>query len=167
MRLRRAVLLAAFVLCGSVQAGSLDAAKLAFTGGAHEWPSAVAQFSTAAAQGDGAASYYLGLMQRNGMGTPRDSVRAAASMQVAADAGIPAAMFILSNMLYAGEGVARDERAGRRWLEVAAEHDYPPAIQQVAMAVRDGALGYERDEVRAEQLVRELAHAMKHQPREP
>ncbi|MGZ8288438.1 MAG: tetratricopeptide repeat protein [Telluria sp.] len=163
----KGVLLAALVLCASAQAADLDAAKLAFRGGESTWPKAYAEFTEAARAGDGAASYYVGLMRRNGMGTPRDSAGAGASMRAAAHAGIPQAMFILSNLLYAGEGVRTDEREARRWLEKAAEADYPPALQQMAMALRDGSHGYERDGQRAGQLIKEMAHAMKHQPREP
>ncbi|HEY0491173.1 MAG TPA: hypothetical protein VGD30_16810 [Telluria sp.] len=71
-------------------------------------------------------------------------------------------MFRLSYMLHAGEGAAKDGRAARQWLERAAERDYPEAMQQLAMALRDGSMGFERDEQRAALLMKEMAHAMKH-----
>lgn len=168
MRLARSLLVAGCLLCGGAQASAdLDQARLAFRGQALAWPAAFARFSTAAANGDGAAAYYLALMYRNGMGTAPDAAASAHWMTAAAKAGLPAAMFMLSNMLAGAEGIARDEGAARTWLEASAERDYPEALQQLALAVQDGRLGFVRDEVRAAQLFKELAHAMKHRPPEP
>lgn len=108
------------------------------------------------------AAFDLGRKYRHGDGVPRDSVRAFALIHGAARGKHPPAMFIVSSMLAAGEGAPRDEAAARKWLEAAAEGEYPEAIQQLAMHLQDGAPGFERDERRAAQLMRQMAHAMKH-----
>ncbi len=99
---------------------------------------------------------------RHGAGVARDSERAFALIDNAARKGHPAAMFIVASMLAAGEGATKDEVRARRWLEAAAELEYPEAMQQLAMNFREGAPGYERNEERAAELLRKLAHAMKH-----
>lgn len=145
----RALLLAASLLSGAAQAGPLS-------------PASFAQVRRAAAAGEAAAAFDLGRMYRNAIGTERDSVRAFGWIETAARKGSAAAMFTLSNMLMAGEGAPRNEGAARRWLEAAAELDYPEALQQIAQFMQEGAMGFERDEQRAAQLMREVAHAMKH-----
>jgi TPR repeat protein len=104
----------------------------------------------------------LGRMYRNGVGMERDSVRAFALIRQAARDGHAPAMFILSAMLAAGEGAPKDVAEARRCLEAAAELELPEAMQQLAMNLREGAPGFERDEARAAQLMNEVAHAMKH-----
>jgi TPR repeat protein len=108
------------------------------------------------------ADFDLGRSYRNGAGVQRDSVRAFALIGKAAHGGHAAAMFVLSGMLANGEGTARDTAQARRWLEAAADLELPEAMQQLALNLRDGAPGFERDEVRAAQLMNEVAHAMKH-----
>lgn len=108
------------------------------------------------------ADFDLGRKYRNGAGVVRDSERAYRLVRSAAILQHPAAMFTLSNMLVAGEGVAPDPAAARTWLEAAAALENPEALQQLALHLQEGTLGYARDEVRAAQLLRELAHAMKH-----
>lgn len=91
-----------------------------------------------------------------------DSSRALVLIEDAARSGHAPAMFILSSMLMAGEGTARDEARARQWLERAVEEDYPEAMQQLAFYLQDGLAGYPRDEQRAAQLMRKMAHALKH-----
>ena len=108
------------------------------------------------------ANFDLGRRYRNGAGVVRDSARAFALIDSAARDGLPAAMLIASSMLAAGEGTSRDVALARCWLEAAAELENPEAMQQLAMHLREGAPGYERDEPRAARLLDELAHAMQH-----
>lgn len=108
------------------------------------------------------ADFELGRKYRNGIGVQRDSVRAVALIEKAAQAGHPTAMFMFSAMLAVGEGAPRDLTASRRWLEAAADLELPVAMQQLAMNLREGAPGFERDEERATQLMNKVAHAMKH-----
>ncbi len=103
-----------------------------------------------------------GRIYRNGAGVQRDSVRAFALIRQAARDGHAPAMFILSAMLAAGEGAPQDVGEARRYLEVAADLELPEAMQQLAMYLQEGALGYARDEARAAQLMNDVAHAMKH-----
>lgn len=91
-----------------------------------------------------------------------DSARALVLIESAARSGHAPAMFILSSMLMAGEGGPRDEARSRQWLEKAAEEDNPEAMQQLALHLQDGTGGYARDEKRAAQLMRKMAHALKH-----
>ncbi len=137
MPVSRSVLLAALLCCGP----------------AHAQP--------AGAQ-DPQAAYDLGRMVRNGIGVAREPQRAFALIESSARRGHAPAMFTASAMLAAGEGCAADLAASRRWLEAAAELEHPEALQQMAMYVQEGALGYQRDAQRAAQLLREAAHAMTH-----
>ena len=107
----------------------------------------------------------LGRRYRNGMGAARDGARGFLLIERAARAGHAQAMFILSAMLAAGEGTPRDVQGARRWLEAAAQLELPEALQQLAMNLREGAPGYERDEARAAQLMDEVGHAMSHRAR--
>lgn len=103
-----------------------------------------------------------GRMYRHGDGVARDSVRAFGLVERAASSGDAAAMFTLSNMLEAGEGAPRNRDAARKWLEAAAASESPEALQQLALHLQDGTMGYDVDRVRSAQLMREAAHAMQH-----
>ncbi len=103
-----------------------------------------------------------GRMYRHGDGVAVDSKRAFALIERAARHGDAAAMFTLSNMLEAGEGAPRDRKAAQRWLEAAAQREFAPALQQLALYLQDGLMGYAADKARAAQLLRMAAHAVKH-----
>ena len=107
-------------------------------------------------------NFELGRMYRTGIGVERDSARAFALLKQAAHSGHAAAMFLLSGMLAAGEGAPRDVALARRYLEAAAELELPEAMQQLAMNLREGAPGFERDDARAATLMNKVAHAMRH-----
>lgn len=104
------------------------------------------------------AAYRLGLALRNGDSRARDAAAALRLLAEAAECGLPQAMFILAHMLAAGEGTAPDPAAARRWLERAAQLDYPEALQELALG--------ESDPQRAEELLREAAHALRHRAAE-
>jgi len=151
-------------------AGALDAAKSMLRGpeaSPSTWPRAFAIFDSAARKGDPAAAYYLGLMYRNGMGVERNSRTAAQWLSFAAKRQVAPAMFIYANMLLTGEGVPRNERLARTWLEKAAELEHPEASMQVALGMRDGSMGFERNEALAEMQMKQAAHAMRHRAPEP
>ena len=122
----------------------------------------LAAVRAAADAGSAVALFDLGRMVRNGVGVAPDSERAFALVQQAARGGHPPAMFTLNNMLAAGEGAERDEAQARYWLEQAAAREHPEALQQLAMNLQHGAMGYPRDERRAAQLLAVMAHALKH-----
>jgi len=109
-----------------------------------------------------AGDFELGRQYRHGDGVRRDTTRAFALIERAAIKGQPAAMFTLSNMLEAGEGTAVNRAAAHQWLEAAAELEYPQALQQLALNLQDGLMGYETDPARSAQLLREAEHALKH-----
>ena len=116
----------------------------------------------AQARPGGDAEYALGRQYRNGSAVRRDPVQALHHMRAAAAQGHAGAMFALSNMLMAGEGAPRDPVAARRYLEASAALDYPEALQQLALHIQDGSLGFARDPQHAAQLMRAMEHAMKH-----
>ncbi|GGX86965.1 hypothetical protein GJV26_28975 [Massilia dura] len=139
-------------------AADLAAARLALHGPASGWPPALAAFSAAAREGDADAAYRAGLMVRNGKGTAPDSAAARRWLEQAASGGIPEAMFVLANLQAEGEGGAVDLVAARAWLERAAGLGHPAALQQLAeLARRRG------DGEQANALLKEAAHALKHQ----
>lgn len=169
-RLLAASLAALLAASGCAVAGPVEEGKQYLRGPAAKpanWPKAFALFERAARRGDAAAAYYLGLMHKNGMGTVRDSRAAAHWLEFAANREVPAAMFLFANMLLSGEGVARDELAARRWIEKAAELDYPEAAMQMALGLRDGSMGFERNEALAEIHMKEAAHALRHRQQQP
>ena len=117
-------------------------------------PRAFHLFSGAAKAGDPQAAYYLGVMYRNGMAVVRDARAAAQWLQFAANRQMPAAMFALANLYLSGDGVKRDEQAARRLIEKAADLEYPEAVMAMAIGLRDGSMGFDRNEALAETQMR-------------
>jgi len=95
------------------------------------------------------AALALGQMARNGDGVARDDREAAKWLELASKLGNSHAMFLLSNAYRDGQGVPRDEGRARELLEESAEHEYPPALQELAMAVQG------EDSLRASHLLKE------------
>jgi TPR repeat protein len=124
-------------------------------------PRAFQLFSGAAQKGDPLAAYYLGMMYQNGMAVARNMPAAAHWLQFAANRETPAAMFALAKLYLAGDGVKRDELAARRWIEKAADLDYPEAVMAMAIGLRDGSMGFERNEALAETQMRFANRALK------
>jgi len=116
----------------------------------------------AASPSSAQAQFELGRSYRHGAGVQTDAARAFVLIRAAALRQHAPAMYTLSNMLIEGEGTARDLAQARAMLEAAAALDYPEALQQLALNTKDGALGYERDEARSAQLMRQAAHALRH-----
>jgi TPR repeat protein len=117
-------------------------------------PRAFQLFSGAAKAGDPLAAYYLGMMYKNGMAVARDAKAAAQWLQFAAKRQMPAAMFALANLYLSGDGVKRDEQAARRLIEKAADLEYPEAVMAMAIGLRDGSMGFDRNEALAETQMR-------------
>lgn len=116
---------------------------------ADAWP----WYRLAAERGHARAALVLGLLAKNGDGVPRDAAEAARWFARAADGGDGHAMFLLSQAYGEGRGVAVDAARARALLEEAAEHEYPPALQELALAVEHGdAHG---DALRASHLLKE------------
>lgn len=166
--LRRAfaviVIAAGLALAGSAAAGPLEEGRLCLRG-SERTPANLARafqlFSGAAQKGDPQAAYYLGMMYRNGMGVARDMKAAVRWLQFAAGRQTPAAMFALAKLHLAGDGVKRDDIAARRWIEKAADLEYPEAVMAMAIGLRDGSMGFERNEALAETQMRFAHRALK------
>lgn len=142
---------------GVVAAGPVDEARHYLRGGSGapaNLPKAFSIFSAAAKAGDPLAAYYLGMMYRNGMAVARDSKSAAHWLQFAASRQMPAAMFALANLYLSGDGVKRDEQAARRLIEKAADLEYPEAVMAMAIGLRDGSMGFDRNEALSETQMR-------------
>jgi TPR repeat protein len=73
---------------------------------------------------------------------------------------MPAAMFALARLYLSGEGVKRDELAARRWIEKAADLEYPDAVMAMAIGLRDGSMGFERNEALYETQMRFAQRAL-------
>ena len=97
------------------------------------------------------AALALAQMARNGDGVRRNEAAALGWLRVASELGNAHAMFLLSNAYRFGLGVERDEALGLRLLEEAAEHEYPPALQDLALAVQND------DAQRASHLLKEAS----------
>ncbi|MFC0168294.1 tetratricopeptide repeat protein [Pseudoduganella danionis] len=144
-----AALLSTLLMGSGASAGPVDQARLYLRGSAEvpvNLPKAYALFSTAAKAGDAQAAYYLGMMYRNGMGVAANAKTAAHWLSFAANHQMPAAMFALAHLYLSGEGVKRDELVARRWIEKAADLEYPDAVMAMAIGLRDGSMGFERNE---------------------
>lgn len=124
-------------------------------------PRAFQLFSGAAQKGDPLAAYYLGMMYQSGMAVARNMTAAAHWLQFSATRETPAAMYALAKLYLAGDGVKRDELAARRWIEKAADLDYPEAVMAMAIGLRDGSMGFERNEALAETQMRFANRALK------
>ncbi|MFA9219104.1 MAG: tetratricopeptide repeat protein [Sphingomonadaceae bacterium] len=163
LRLAATALALLLLAGGSAQAGPVDEARQHLRGSAQrpaDLPRAFRLFSAAAKGGDPQAAYYLGLMYKNGMAVARDTRSAAQWLKFAAERGVPAAMFVLANLHLSGDGVARDELAARRWIEKAADLDYPEAVMAMAIGLRDGSMGFERNEALSDAHMKMAAHAL-------
>jgi TPR repeat protein len=148
---------AAAGVTGMAHAGPVDEARLYLRGGegvAVNLPKAFSLFSGAAKAGDPLAAYYLGLMYKNGMAVARDARAAARWLQFAADRQMPAAMFALAKLYLSGDGVKRDEQAARHLIEKAADLEYPDAVMAMAIGLRDGSMGFDRNEALSETQMR-------------
>lgn len=160
MKLRHAIAACAIALAGVASAGPVEEGRLCLRGAdgvPANLPRAFELFSGAARKGDAQAAYYLGMMYKNGMAVARDLKAAAHWLQFSANRQTPAAMFALAKLYLSGEGVKRDELAARRWIEKAADLEYPEAVMAMAIGLRDGSMGFERNEALAETQMR-FAH---------
>lgn len=118
---------------------------------AQAWP----WYRMAAERGHARAALILGLLAKNGEGVPRDAAAAAQWLTRASELGDGHAMFLLSQAYAEGRGVQTDAARARALLEEAAEHEYPPALQELALAVQLGDAHGDRDELRASHLLKE------------
>jgi TPR repeat protein len=74
--------------------------------------------------------------------------------RLAADQGDPAGEYGVATLYAAGEGVEKDDAEALRWFSMAAEKGHGPAIDVLADAYLQGALGLEPDREEALRLLR-------------
>lgn len=114
-----------------------------------------------------AASYYLALMDKNGLAGPVDAGKATKELILAAKGGVTDALFLLGNAYRSGDGIAKNEGEAVRCFQEAAMHEHPGAILALALAYQHGEMGLPHDERQANQLFA-LAHdAAQDPPRMP
>jgi TPR repeat protein len=111
-------------------------------------------------KGDPQAAYYLGMMYRNGMAVARDLKAPPTGCSSPPTARCRPRCTRWPTYL-SGEGVKRDELAARRWIEKAADLEYPEAVMAMAIGLRDGSMGFERNEALAETQMRFANRALK------
>ena len=140
----------------------LAQAKQLMRGEAAGQPQARALFAAAAGQGSGAAAYYLGLMQKNGLGGAADPAAALQSLLLAAQRQVVPAMFLAANMLQDS-----DPAQARRWLDAACDAEYPEALMQKSLALSEGRMGYAHNEAQGALYLKMAQHAMEHRQPEP
>ena len=78
----------------------------------------------AAAQGNAAAQFNLGVMYENGRGVRQDYAEAVRWYRQAADQGLAQAQFNLGVMYYKGHGVRQDLALAQEWLGKACQNGY-------------------------------------------
>ncbi|MCJ7874793.1 hypothetical protein [Phaeobacter sp. J2-8] len=135
-------------------------ARLYLTGsaaGAPHDPERAAEFlAIAAAQNNGEAQYYLGLLYQSGSGVAKDPARAFSLFQRAAETGDREAQYELSKAYANGQGTDIDKTEALRWLRVAADSGQAEAQFFLANALNTGR-GVARDQAEAQKWYRRAA----------
>jgi TPR repeat protein len=126
----------------SVAADALGQARAAYQRA--DYAAAIRAWKSAAALGDGAAAYDLGVMAFTGQGEPKDQVEAVRWFTQAAKAGHPGGMVNLGLSLLNGYGVAADPAQGVHWLRSAADAGLPSAMGLMGQLYLQG-VGVDRD----------------------
>ena len=131
--------------CG-VRAEDLAEADEAFDRG--EFVTALELYEALAEQQDPAATYRLGLMYEQGLGTDADPATAASWYQKALALDSPEAIGALADLHLRGIGVIQNFKESLRLNISAAEAGYAPAQYNLAVAYANG-VGTYRDPVKA------------------
>ena len=119
-------------------------------------------FEQAASQQHAQATYFLGLIYKNGYGVAINAVSAASWFDKSAALGNADAIFMLGTAYMEGSGVPANQARAVALFRQAAELEHPLAAQMLAYALRDGTLGLTRDNRAAQQMVLEIDHALHH-----
>ena len=133
-------------LCSGVRAEGLAEADEAFDRG--EFVTALELYEALANQQEPAATYRLGLMYEQGLGTDQDPMVAASWYQKAQALESPEAIGALADLHLKGVGVIQDFKEALRLNISAAEAGYAPAQYNLAVAYANG-VGTFRDPVKA------------------
>ena len=103
-----------------------------------DYPAAISAWKTAAALGDTAAAYNLGVMAFTGRGGAKDQTQAVRWFSQAAKGGHAGGMVNYGLSLLNGYGVAADQVQGVRWLRAAADAGLPSAMGLVGQLYLQG-----------------------------
>lgn len=123
---------------------------------AHYW------FAQAARAHFAPATYYMGLIYKNGYGQPVNATESVKWFEQGAKQNQAASLFMLANAYRAGEGVPQNDAQAVKYYQAAAELEHPEAIQTLAMAYQHGEMGLKADASAYRQQVMEVAHSLKH-----
>jgi len=104
-----------------------------------DYASAASWFHAAAAQGNVAAEYNLGVLYAGGLGVPRNQSEAVNWYRSAADQNHPGAQFNLAIANAQGVGTKRDLAAAARWYQRAAQQGLGPAMVNLAILYEQGS----------------------------
>lgn len=96
---------------------------------------------TAAARGDAAASFIIGVKYTEGDGVPADLSEAAKWYQKAAEKGLAPAQYRLASLYEKGRGVDQDRVKARDWYTKAAEAGNAKAMHNLAVLHAEGVDG--------------------------
>lgn len=96
---------------------------------------------SAAASGNAAAEFLVGVKYTEGEGVPADLVEAAKWYQKAADQGLAPAQYRLASLYEKGRGVGKDLRKAKDWYIKAAEAGNAKAMHNLAVLYAEGADG--------------------------
>lgn len=98
-----------------------------------DYKTALREFSLFAEQGDINAQVNLGIMYKNGQGTPKDEQQAVMWYLRAAEQGDPGAQNNLGSMYAEGQGVAKNEQQAYFWYLLASATGYEKAKKNMSV----------------------------------
>ncbi|MEM9634329.1 MAG: peptidoglycan-binding protein [Pseudomonadota bacterium] len=96
---------------------------------------------SAAASGNPAAEFLVGVKYTEGNGVPADMAKAAVWYQKAADKGLPPAQYRLASLYEKGRGIGKDLPKAKAWYAKAAEAGNAKAMHNLAVLYAEGGGG--------------------------
>lgn len=152
-----ALLLSAFLICGTAFAGTEDDyAEGAEAYNAGDYAAAVEFFAHAAEQGHAASQYNLGMLYKNGRGVEQSFEQAAAWNEKAAAQGDFEAQYRLGKLYELGKGVEQSYEQAAAYYQLAADQQYPDALSALGVLFRNGT-GVEQSDEKAMELLQAAA----------
>jgi len=139
---------AILILATSVQANSLAKAFGAIDSG--EYEKAIVLLSPFAQKGNVTAQYNLGIMYRDGYGTPKDCTKAKKWLLKAAEQGYVDAQYNYGQMHHDGECKPYNYEVAKQWYEIAAKGNSHEAIHNLGSIYKNGS-GVPQDLGKAEE----------------
>jgi len=121
-----------------------------------DYETAFAEFKLLANQGDPNAQGYLGYMNAEGIGVPKDNKAALKWFRLAAEQGHADTQDYLGNMYLQGNGVSKDRKAAFKWFRLAAEQGLVSSQLTIGYMYLNGD-GVTKDEPQAAKWFRKAA----------